>query len=132
MDSMNTICFDSLRIYRDAVVQHIRSTMKEFYPNEWQTKLQAPFQKEWEAIKEASDVSRKTGQIGVTLTDDFDLLGVNHFHNLFDAHYDLLFPDATVSAEVHKQRKQNMLHWAKSINMMRNVVTGHPGEEDAG
>ena len=36
-------------------------------------------------------ISRDTGELTTQLRDDFDLLSVNHFFNLFDAYYDMLF-----------------------------------------
>ena len=131
MDSRNAICFQGLQIYRDAVVRHIRHTLQHSYPHDWPARLRAPLQKEWEPLEEAAGRGRKTGEITTQLQDDFDLLSVNHFYNLFEAYYDILFPDDRISPDLHRQKRQNILYWAKAINTMRNVIVGHPGELEA-
>ena len=35
---------------------------------------------------------RETGEVSTEIKDDFDLLGVNRFYNLFEREFDLFFP----------------------------------------
>ena len=75
MYSNNSICFEGIcRVYRNAVVKHIRSALGAKYPNEWEGKISAPFRKEWEDIRSAAETRRNTGEIDGPLVDDADLL----------------------------------------------------------
>ena len=80
------------RIYRNAVVRHLRTTLRDEHPEDWESVLQGPFAKEWPTIVENAHLSRTIGVISSTLRDAADYLGVNHFYNLFDTHFELLFP----------------------------------------
>ena len=82
------------RIYRNAVVNHLRNCLQRQYPKDWENVLKKPFAKEWPAIVENADLARQIGVISSTLRDAADYLGVNHFYNLFEVHFDLLFPRA--------------------------------------
>ena len=131
MFSLNTICFEAMnRDYCNAVVAHIRTALQGAYPDDWETRMIAPFKKEWEATRAAALTSRISGQHEAQLRDEAVLLGVNHFYNLFDVHFEVLFQnvDGHVEAE-RKALKQTVLDWAKYIKTMRDSVTGHPGEE---
>ena len=132
MLSLNTICFQAIcRDYRNAVVAHIRTSLKTAYPDDWESRVASPFQKEWEKIRADAHVSRNSGNYEARLKDDFDLLGVNHFHNLFETHFDLLFPNVEGQSEVERRTlKRSVLDWARSIKLMRDPATGHPGDED--
>ena len=76
---------------------------------------------------EAAHSGRQTGDITTPVGDDADLLGVNHFHNVFESYFDILFPDPEVSTAIRKQKRQNVLYWAKAITAIRNAIVGHPG-----
>ena len=118
------------RIYRNAVVRHLRITLRDKYPQDWESVLQKPFAQEWPAIVENANLSRTIGVISSTLRDAADYLGVNHFYNLFDVHFDLLFParDET-NPEARKQEKAAVLGWAKEIKTVRDPES-HPSSED--
>ena len=132
MVSTNTICFEGIsRIYRNTVVSHIRSTLRDRYPNDWEAKIAIPFLKEWEAIRSAAETRRNTGELHGILKDDADLLGVNHFFNLFELYFEDLFPDTQSMPEGdRKQKKQAVLSWARNIKNLRDPVIGHPAEAD--
>ena len=132
MLSLNTICFQAIcRDYRNAVVSHIRTSFQSAYSDDWESRVIAPFQKEWEKNRADAQVSRKSGQHESQLRDEADLLGVNHFFNLFDIHFDLLFPHSEEQSEADRRAlKQAVLGWARNIKVMRDPVTGHPGEDD--
>ena len=132
MFSLNTICFEAMnRDYRNAVVAHVRTALQGAYPNDWETRMIAPFKKEWEATRAAASTSRISGQHEAQLRDEADLLGVNHFYNLFDVHFEVLFQNADGHVEAERKAlKQTVLGWAKYIKTMRDSVTGHPGEDD--
>ena len=132
MVSTNTVCFEGIcRVYRNAVVQHTRKILKECYPDDWPAKLASPFLKEWDLIRDAAEKPRQTGELGAQLVDDFDVLGVNHFHNLFDKYFQELFPDVqNMPDEAGKSAKQAILGWAGTIKNLRDPTLGHPAEAD--
>ena len=132
MLSLNTICFQAIcRDYRNAVVSHIRTAFQAEYADDWESRIISPFQKEWEENHAKAQVSRKSGQHEAQLRDEADLLGVNHFFNLFENHFDVLFPRSEGQSDTdRKALKQAVLGWARNIKVMRDPVTGHPGEDD--
>ena len=118
------------RIYRNAVVRHLRTTLRDEYPQEWESVLQRPFAQEWPTIVESAHLSRTIGVISSTLRDAADYLGVNHFYNLFDAQFELLFPARReTTPEAKKQEKAAVLGWAKEIKTVRDPES-HPPSED--
>ena len=118
------------RIYRNAVVRHLRTTLRDEYPQEWESVLQRPFAQEWSTIVENADLPRKIGAIKSALRDAADYLGVNHFYNLFDVHFELLFPaQGEIDPVSRKQERAAVLSWAKEIKTVRDPES-HPPSED--
>ena len=108
MVSTNTVCFEGIcRIYRNSVVRNIREVLKSRYPDNWQAKIKAPFQREWERVQENAELRRQTGEVDTVLVDEVDLLGVNNFYNLFDVYFDDLFPQVqNMSENARRDTKQ--------------------------
>lgn len=123
-------CYEGIqRIYRNAVVKHLRLIFTKAFPQDYLEKLRSPFQKEWETIKQNAYLSRNTGELSSPIIDDFDILGVNHFYNLFDKYYDILSPNDIQLEDIEKKRrKQTLLAWIKTIKDMRDPLS-HPAEE---
>ena len=132
MLSLNTICFQAVcRDYRNAVVAHIRTSLQAAYPDDWESRMIAPFKQEWDKNRADALMSRRSGQHEAQLKDEADLLGVNHFFNSFEVHFDVLFPHIDGQSEAERRsQKQAVLGWARNIKVMRDPVTGHPGEDD--
>lgn len=130
--STNTICFEAIcRVYRNAVVAHIRKVFIATYPTYFLEKLTTPFQKEWDEIKRNAEMSRKTGELRTELKDDFDYLDVHHFPNLFDKYFDDLFPgNQGVNAEDRKALRGRIRDWSGEIKRYRDPVLGHPADDD--
>jgi tetratricopeptide (TPR) repeat protein len=126
------ICYEAIqRVYRNAVVGHARRVLPEAYPD-WQDRLKRAFSKEWDEAEANANERRLTGELGSELHDELDLLGVNHFHNLFEAFFDALFPDKTrESKRARQQERQAVLGWAREIRALRDPIS-HPSEEDLG
>src|SRR4051812_44594388 len=79
------------RVFRNAIVRYVRERLQQAFPTDYLEKLKKPFtSEEWNGIQLASLSSREIGALDVTLVDEFDLLGVNHFFNIFDAHWAIL------------------------------------------
>ena len=124
------LCYEGIqRVYRNAVVRFLRSTLITAFPTDYVNKLRAPFQKEWDQIKDNAAAARQSGELDTPVNDDFDLLSVNHFFNLFDVHYDLLCPRKTVNPTVRNKQKQTLLSWMMVIKNLRDPLS-HPSEED--
>ena len=118
------------RIYRNAVVRHLRTALREEYSQDWEDALRKPFAREWPTIVESAHLSRTIGVINSTLRDAADYLGVNHFYNLFDVHFELVFPaQEGANLEARKQEKAAVLGWAKEIKTVRDPES-HPPSED--
>lgn len=125
-----TLCYEGIqRVYRNAVIDHIRVNLTRAFPGDHSEKAKRPFQKEWDAIKSAAEERRRTGELGAPLVDDLDILGVNHFFNLFDAYADHLMPATAGSDEDRKKAKKAMLGWMQSIKALRDPLS-HPAEAD--
>ena len=132
MPSLNTICYEAIsRIYRNAVVAHIRTTLQSVYPDDWEARVRLPFQKEWDQIRENADLRRRTGEISENPLEDIELLGVNHFYNLFDTYFDECFPCRdNISSQEHRQIKHAVLGWSREIKNLRDALLGHPATDD--
>jgi len=117
-----TRCYEGIqRIYRNAVVRRIRLVLVANYPDDHLERLTRPFQKEWTEIKASAEERRKTGELTAQIVDEFDLLGVNHFFNLFDVHHEVICPaDSGTDIASVKAKKQALLGWVKQI---KNLLT---------
>jgi len=126
-----SICYEGIqRHYRNSIVRHLRQSLIRDFPKDFKEKLKKPFKtEEWDSIVKNSDLSRSTGEISAEIKDDFDLLSVNHFFNIFEAHFDVLVPlDHT--RVPHKTRiRQTLLQWLKTVKTFRDPIS-HPSEED--
>lgn len=126
------LCYQGIIIhYRDAVVDHICVTLSAKYPDDWQERVRKPFKNEWATIREHAESPINQGAAAErTLKDPEDLLDVRHFRNLFEAHFDLLFPGLEDTPEAdRKGLRTNILHWAGTIKMVRDQLA-HPSGVD--
>ena len=132
MSSNSQVCHEGIQgVYRNSVVRHLRCVLKEAYPEDWRQRLFDSFkQEEIDVVRKNAELRRTTGELGAPLTDDFDLLSVNHFRNLFDKYFDLLFPLPGESEDVRKACRNAILGWAQEVKNLRDPVLGHPGEYD--
>src|SRR5581483_11000691 len=125
------ICYQGIqRTYRNAIVDYIRVRLRQSFPLDYLEKLKKPFEKEWESIAESAFERRQTGEIGGNIVDEFDLLGVNHFYNIFEAHFEHLCPSC-LEANQKKKARQALLQWMKTIKNLRDPLS-HPSEQDFG
>lgn len=129
LNSNLSLCYQGIqRVYRNAVVRYMRDRLLAQFPRDFKERLRKPFEKEWDKIVETASERRRSGELACEVVDEFDLLGVNHFFNLFDAYADALCP----SSENDQQRrvdKQALLHWMKTIKNLRDPLS-HPSEND--
>jgi len=93
-------------------------------------RLRKPFEKEWDTIRASAEERRRTGELSSEIHDDFDLLGVNHFFNLFDAYHELLCPYTDRADRDQRTKEKNaLLGWMKTIKNLRDPLS-HPSDED--
>ena len=125
------ICYEALqRVYRNAIVRYVRTKMMDVYHSDANARLRKPFEKEWEKIKASAQERRKTGELSSDIVDDFDLLGVNHFFNLFDAYHEVLCPYSDGSdKDQHAKERTALLQWMKTAKNLRDPLS-HPSDED--
>ncbi len=126
----NALCYQGIqRVYRNAVVRHLREEMTLAFGHEAVDKVRGTFStKEWERIRSDAQSSRATGQLEAPIRDDFDLLGVNHFFNTFDKYWSEL-SEALPDDATERKRKQAVLGWMKEIKVFRDPLS-HPAEAD--
>src|SRR5262245_40951198 len=127
------ICYEGIqRTYRNAIVRYLRTKLVDVYHSEAQARLRKPFQKEWDKLTASSQERRRTGELSTEIVDDFDLLGVNHFFNLFDAYHDVLCPYSDSSdRDQHAKERAALLGWIKNVKNLRDPLS-HPSDEDFG
>ena len=134
-----TILYSSIqRIYRSAMVDLIRSTLEAPKSGgiEAVQKLFAKKQEsgrtQWEEIRSAAEQRRSggTGELSTPVRDEYELIGVEHFYNIFQAHFDLLCPvHAKKPKGEKKQACQVLLAWIKQIKNVKDPIS-HPTTDD--
>jgi len=128
----DSICYQGIqRVYRNAVVNFFRTNLSLLFPTDFEAKIKALFKPdEWSGIEEAAAVSRKAQELSAEVKDNLDLLGVNHFFNIFDKFFnDLVDPETDNKSADKKRKKQNLLGWVRSIKNLRDPLS-HPAEEE--
>ena len=99
-------------------------------PENWESIIQKPFAKEWPIIVDSAELPRKIGAVKSALRDSADYLGVNHFYNIFDVHFEVIFPElGSIVPRLRKEEKAAVLNWAKEIKIVRDPES-HPPSED--
>jgi tetratricopeptide (TPR) repeat protein len=127
----NAICYQGIqRIFRNAVVVFLRDRITRVFPQDFSNRLKKPFGDEWTKAESNANLSRANLGTTTTIRDDFDLLGTNHFYNLFDIYFDKLFtPDAGHRANTPKPVKARFMGNLKAIKDCRDPLS-HPVEEE--
>jgi hypothetical protein len=127
----NTLCYQGIqRIYRNSVVNFIRSTLTNKFVDKTLENLKSPFTaEEWGRISQDAYTPIISGEINTHITDNFDILSVNHFFNIFDKFYDILFPnEVKVKNKDSNRNRTTILNWLKEIKNIRDPLS-HPAEE---
>jgi len=130
IEDNNTICYHGIqRVYRNAIVRHVRAAFKEKFADDFLGRLKKPFKKEeWDEIQRNAYLSRNTGELDTPIGDEFDLLSVSHFFNLFEANYEVLCMRGTPDSDADaKKAKQALLQWLKEIKTTRDPLS-HPAD----
>ena len=127
----NAICYQGIqRVFRNAVVSFLRDRMTRAFPKDWSSRLKKPFGDEWTKAESNANLSRANLGTTTMVHDDFDLLGTNHFYNVFDIHFDKLFTvEAGHRADAMKPVKARFMGNLKAIKDCRDPLS-HPVEEE--
>jgi tetratricopeptide (TPR) repeat protein len=130
--SNSAICYEATqRIYRNAVVRHIRSVFSKKFPDNWRKQLKHTIgDDEWNRNDANVKERLVSGELKVKVADDFDLLDLAHFYNLFDKHFEILFPRrADEPPKEVSRRKRSILDWSQTVKTFRDPMS-HPPEQD--
>lgn len=121
----NAIIYQGLqRVFRNAIVVTIRKGLSNRYPSDHIQRLKNTFGSQWEKIEQNANESRRLGGTFTQPIDDYDLLDINCFFQVFDSHFDILFPKGT-----DRPSKPKLLGNLKQITDSRNPLS-HPVEQD--
>lgn len=139
----STICYNAVqRHYRNALVDLIREKLTQEYRSTAVSELTRLFSKKdpktggtlWDRVKKAATQRRSggTGEVDVPIRDDFDLLGVEFFYNVFERFFDVLCPKHAAMPKSEKnQAKITLLNWMRTIKNFRDPLS-HPTTADIG
>ena len=88
----NAICYQGIqRVFRNAVVEFLRTRLPRAFPNDPLQQMKGLFGESWTKAAANAAQSRKIGGTATSIRDDYDLLGVNHFFEIFDRFFDKIF-----------------------------------------
>ncbi len=127
----NAICYQGIqRVFRNAVVSFLRDRMTRVFPKDWSSRLKKPFGDEWAKAESNANLSRANLGTTTIVRDDFDLLGTNHFYNVFDIYFDKLFTvEAGHRVDAAKPVKARFMGNLKAIKDCRDPLS-HPVEDE--
>ncbi len=135
-----TLLFNAIqRTYRNAIVELIRVTFSLQFGDRAIEEVKTPFgskdengRTQWENIKSAAHERRSggTGELSTPIRDEFELLGVERFFNVFEKYFEHLCPTHSQKPPKEKaQAKQTLTGWMKQIKNIRDPVS-HPVTDD--
>ena len=129
-----TILFNAItRTYRNGMVRHIRETFSKHFGDAGEAELPKMFGSEkWNELRDNAHNSRSetTGGIVQTIRDEYELLGVERFFNIFEKHFDLLCPKHAGKPKREKNQARTVLcNWLKQIKNVRDPIA-HPITDD--
>jgi len=123
----NAICYQGVqRIFRNAVVAFLRDRLPKIFPTDHIQKVQNVFGDDWHKGSLNANMSRQIQGTGTSVSDDYDLLGVNHFFSVFERFYDKIFAlEAINTTDQVKPVKTRFLGNLKAIKDSRDPLS-HP------
>lgn len=130
--SSDTLVYEAIqRIFRNAVISHVRECLSLSYPDTWLDEVHKCFkEEEWTSARLSADSATNLGYVDRKAQDDLDILGVNNFYGLFEKHFPQLIPEEEMPpAEFVPKLRQSVLGWLREIKGVRDPVS-HPPSED--
>ncbi len=127
----NAICYQGIqRTFRNAVVAFLRDRLTRVFPGDHLQRIKKLFGEDWEKAAQNANKSREILGTTTIVRDEYDLLGTNHFYNIFDRFYDKIFAlDAGQLPDLPKPVKTRFLGNLKAIKDGRDPLS-HPVEEE--
>lgn len=131
MTSCNALVYEAIqRVYRNAVVDRIRSAMRAAYPDDYENRVTSR-SCSWNDIVSAAAESAVTGVVAHPHEDIFDYLDVSHFPALLEKYFNILAPVDGLPPEQANRMKRQVLSYAREIKSIRDPLS-HPGMSDIG
>jgi hypothetical protein len=127
----NAICYQGLqRVFRNTIVGFIRQHFPRVFPNDHVHQIKKLFGDAWEKAAGDAARSRDIGGTSTVLRDDYDLLGVNHFYEVFYKHFDKLFSvPGGYPADRPRPVKSKLLGNFKALKDGRDPLS-HPVDQE--
>ncbi|MBI4890910.1 MAG: tetratricopeptide repeat protein [Acidobacteria bacterium] len=127
----NAICYQGIqRVFRNAMVGFIRERLPRAFPNDHLQQMKRLFGESWTKAATNATQSRETGGTATTIRDDYDLLGVNHFFEIFDRFFDKIFSaNGGHPSTQPRPVKSKLLGNLKQMKDCRDPLS-HPVEEE--
>jgi hypothetical protein len=128
MTSCNALVYEAIqRVYRNAVVDLIRSGMQAAYPDDYEKRVTSPFS--WDDIVSNAARSAVTGVVAHLHQDVFDYLDVSHFPLLLNNYFSVLAPVKGLPPEQANELKRQVGSYTREIKTIRDPLS-HPGTSD--
>lgn len=127
----NAIVYQGLqRVFRNAIVDFLRTHLRRLFGRDASNQVKRIFGDNWEKAAADASKSRDSGGTTTVLADEFDLLGVNHFFDIFERHFDRIFsaPNSFPS-DFAKPNKSKLLGNLKVIKDARDPLS-HPVNQE--
>lgn len=130
MTSTNAVVYEGIqRVFRNAVVAHIRVSLTERYGSAAAEARVANAFPSWTEIKAAAADSTQTGVVSHPHTDEFSYLDVSHFSALFNQEFEVLVNVDGLPREVIRELRSQLASYLREIKTVRDPMS-HPGDED--
>lgn len=119
-----------LRVFRNAIVDHVRSRLRAAFGSNAEGQLATLYGKkepgssvtQWERMKINAERARATPEVSTVVSDDFELLGVSDFFNVFERFYPELVRSLTAGADpaVFNEGKKGLLRCLQQVKVYRD------------
>jgi len=119
-----------LRVFRNALVARTRERMRAQFGATAEAEVAVLFGKkeagsdvtQWQRMKINADRARASPEVSTAVTDDFELLGISDFYNLFDKFFTVLGRSAPAGEEaaVFADRKKGLLRCLQQVKVFRD------------
>lgn len=118
------------RVFRNAIVRYVRDKLRGHFGETAEAELRKPFKpEEWEKVRSGAAEPRALGTVSTEVVDEFDLMSVNHFYNVFEKHWVVLRPVKTPAGVHEDVVKKGLLGFLREVKSVRDPIS-HPPEAD--
>ncbi len=120
-------CYRAIHdVFRPHIVKHIRQCFRSHFAAAPAAPLVQLLKSEFDKIKELDERREESAQTDSIAQDEFDLIDVNHLHNVFEYHFDRLVP---AGPNGRLPDKRTLLDYIRIITDYRNQIA-HPKTQD--